>query len=306
MKSYKVNKAHIDCLEHFTSEMVLRTKNTELRPFIFLNAINSWPAIKLWTPSYFKNHFQNVAVVANFNLPPDKVPYLHKASAYTTYTTIGQFLDVMLDTGNCYIAQEDINSFPNLKKDYNFNALIPKNVNQQKITINLWIGSNTRSGLHYDSKDNFLSQIYGTKKVILIAPEDTEYLYPIPDNFTKSLVDPLMPNLKDFPKFRKAHLLEGQIHKGDTLFIPRGWWHYIYSQGPSISMNCWYGESLTYKDFFISLFRSGWLTYYAFVRDFFRYGVMMRPYEQRLFSPPPAGKMAYDLCKTLIRRFFKQ
>lgn len=46
--------------------------------------------------------------------------------------------------------------------------------------------------------------------------------------------------LVDFPDFPKVKYVEGIIGPGDCLYIPKGWFHYVRSLSPSISVSFWW------------------------------------------------------------------
>src|SRR5262249_12154389 len=83
------------------------------------------------------------------------------------------------------------------------------------------------------------------------------------------------------------------ITSGDALFIPCGWWHYLTSFGQSISLNVWHGTGLSLKDELVAFIRSGPSVWARVPRGFVGCGLLGRPYQQRLFSPPPLGVELY-------------
>jgi hypothetical protein len=301
MNNYNKNIRSISRIENFSSEMIDRTVNDKLEPLIFSNSMNDWSAIGLWKPNFFKEKYGSVKVETHHNLPNDLSPYLYEEKPYhRKMMKFSDFIDLMPKSESCYVAQSDINILKDIDKDYNFFDLIPTNVFHEKVNINLWIGSNTRSGLHFDYNDNFLAQIYGTKKVLLVAPNDTKYLYPLPDNFSKTQVNPMKPDLVKFPKLKHATIFEGEIKTGDVLFIPKGWYHYIYSPKDSISLNCWFGSSLKFSEMAMFFYRSGPGVWIKFIHGFIWHGILNQPFKGKLYCSDTMGQRAY---KYIIGRF---
>jgi hypothetical protein len=100
-------------------------------------------------------------------------------------------------------------------------------------SINLWVSlGGTRSNLHYDEQHNWLCVITGHKRVTLYSPADTPYLYaPSLSSMAAhhSPVDISDPQLDKYPLFTRATPYVIELHRGDALFIPEGWWHQVDS-----------------------------------------------------------------------------
>lgn len=293
--------AHV---KNYNSKMVNRLDNNEIKPFIFSNNIESWSALNSWDPLFFKEKYGHLEFNVNPDLPDKAAPYLYNSKMYTTLMKLSDFIKLMSKNKSCYLAQESMQAFEDLKENFDFYDLIPSINYNHDVFVNLWMGANTRSGLHFDNLDNFLVQIYGVKKVILIPPDDAAFVYPISYNFSKCYVNPFEPNFKKFPKFKKARIFEGELKPGDVLFIPRGWYHYIYSPRQSISLNCWYGSSLTCKDYLITFYRSGWQSWLTIFKDFIWHGILSFPFEDKLYAGPPMGNFIYYLAIMKVRRLY--
>lgn len=268
-------------------------------PYIIIEGTRDWGAIKKWDPDFFQDKFDELEVTLNYDLPTDRSSYLQGTAGHCKTISLGEAIDFMKKSDRCYIAQQDISVFDGIEKDYDLCSILPKVDNLPTYT-NLWIGKNTQSGLHYDYNDNFLIQVYGSKKVFLVAPEETQYLYPLPQNFTKTQVNPCNPDFDKFPKFKNAVIWKGELCPGEALFIPKGWFHHIYAPKESISLNCWFGPGMKAKDFLLSFYRSGWPVWSQFLKDFIWHGIFRRPEKDRLFCSQSLGKEVYMRLLRLI------
>ena len=128
--------------------------------------------------------------------------------------------------------------FPDLLKD------IDVSIFTKYTKINMtgaWIGpSGTISGLHYDSTDNILTQLKGKKMVLLASPKFQKEMYiskKYDHDATASSVDINNYNEKKHPKFKDVAFSKVILEPGDSLFIPKGWWHYVKSLDTSISVS---------------------------------------------------------------------
>lgn len=190
-----------------------------------------------------------------------------KESTFTFHDYIDQFIEDNLSKCNgkekpeClqndkigYLAQHHLfDQFPPLQEDFDIPPYCKvsqsEGDNMEHVKINAWFGTqDTVTSLHFDSYDNFLTQIFGYKYVRLYAPSQSENLYPIEgsegESVTKqnniSPVDVENPNFDAFPKFKNAEYVECILGPHDMLYIPHHWWHYVRSLTPSFSVNFWF------------------------------------------------------------------
>jgi hypothetical protein len=265
------------------------------RPVIVADAVADWPALQ-WTPALFAALFGEIETAATVQLSETGVVYLQNEKAHRRTLKVREFIEMMESGACCYIDQADIDRFPGLASACPIDTLVPAG----RRFVNLWMGARTRSGLHYDSMDNFLIQCYGDKAVILAAPDDRRSLYPFADNIAKSRIDPEEPDTVRYPRAKRVTFFVGTLKPGELLYIPRGWWHFLRASEQSISVNLWHEPALTLADEFGAICALGPASWARITRDFIWHGVMRRPFERRLYSPPPTGKQLYDLCATLL------
>ena len=267
------------------------------KPAIISGAVADWPASQ-WTPQSFKTQFGEITTRASIQLPETGVVYMQKEKAHRRTLKVAEFIDLMGSGAPCYIDQADISGFPGLAEACPIDTLIPAG----RRFVNLWVGARTRSGLHYDPMDNYLIQVYGEKVAILAPPQERRHLYPFADNIAKSRIDPEAPDLKKYPRVSRVTFSVGTLQPGDLLYIPRGWWHFLRAPDQSISLNLWHEPALTLGDEFGAVAALGPVGWARVTRDFVWHGALRRPYEQRLYSPPPTGKQLFDLCAMVVTR----
>lgn len=116
---------------------------------------------------------------------------------------------------------------------------VPSLIEEQDVqSLNLWFGSaGNISSLHYDQPNNFLVQMHGTKRLIIFPPKELANLYPSSKIAHFSRVDLGQPDFERFPQLAQAHGYEVELQAGDTLFLPAFWWHQVYSETVSVSVN---------------------------------------------------------------------
>jgi len=195
------------------------------------------PAFEKWTYDYFKkiagNHF--IELYGKEESSQDRA-----ASSPVARMTLSEYLDLIEKEPT------DLRIFlfnllklkPELLKDIHYNDVTGGKVIK-------WLpylffggeGSTTRNHFDIDMSHVFLSQFKGTKRIWLFSLEQSDYLYKLPYNF-HSTVNLRHPDLERFPAIKYLSGFEAEIHRGETLFIPSGFWHYIQytTEGFSISV----------------------------------------------------------------------
>ena len=254
--------------------------------------------VSKWTPESFSAQFADVETTASVQLPDYGVVYLSKEKAHRRTLKVKELIELMDFGVSCYIDQADISLFPGLAEAFPIDTLVPAGLR----FVNVWIGARTRSGFHYDYMDNFFVQVFGEKTVILAAPSNRKDLYPFGDNIAKSQIDPERLDTKRYPRARKVTFWVSTLGPGDLLYIPWGWWHFLHAPDRSISLNLWHPPAMTTADELVFIRELGPRVWVRVARDFIWHGLMRQPFEQRLYSPPPTGKVLYDLLVMKLPR----
>lgn len=283
-------------------EPVIATHRARNQPLILEGFGAEWRAVKLWSPAYLAEIAGDIEVRPSVGLPDTGMPYSLHDKDYRRTMTVRAFVELMGSGDRCYIDQLPVEHLPGLTQDYDFSAIA-----SGKKAVSIWIGANTRSGLHFDYADNLFAQLHGTKRVLMAAPEEAYNLHLFPDSHTKSQVAPEHPDLALYPRFARAVMMQGLLEPGDILFVPRGWWHYLASSESSISLSYWHGEPLGPRhDVKVMMRMRSPAAWAMLARDFFWHGLMARPRTNRLYSPPSTGQMLYHLVSSTFARSKRQ
>ena len=70
------------------------------------------------------------------------------------------------------------------------------------------------------------------------------------------VVDPLNPDLKEFPGYKNAHPMKLRLNAGDVLYLPSLWFHHLQQSHSCIAVNFWYDMEFDSK-----------FNYFNFVKD---------------------------------------
>jgi histone arginine demethylase JMJD6 len=164
-------------------------------------------------------------VLASTNDNP--APYLRNQNLVELFPTLMQDVSPMPEY-----------CFPNwLPESYSFKSL--QRVFREHSDIQFYFGGTGGAFpvLHYDvlATHAYLFQIYGRKKFIVFAPDQTKYLYLKPRNFSEVNVE--KPDLEKFPLFKQAKATTFILEPGEFLFVPSKWWHTTKMLSPSITLS---------------------------------------------------------------------
>ena len=144
--------------------------------------------------------------------------------------------------------------------------------------INFWMGDGRAvTSTHKDPYENIYCVVKGFKDIILFPPTDLPWLpYKLCDQavYQKSpngfvietledspklpwiAVDPLNPDLKEFPGYKNAHPMKLRLNAGDVLYLPSLWFHHLQQSHGCIAVNFWYDMEFDSK-----------FNYFNFVKD---------------------------------------
>lgn len=219
----------------------LREYLTPLKPVIISGAFEHWPARHKWTWEYFRKEYANLAIelqgrqltMSEFiaeveaSTPAKPAPYLHN------------YLTSRLPKA----LQADIAPMPDCTRpNWLEHPLI--SFRWPLTYVELYIGGAGAKFpvLHYDGlfTHAFLMQLQGVKEYVVFAPDQTKYMYPnlAEDRPSGSLVNDVeQPDAARFPLFAQATGIRFQLHPGETLFVPSGWWHTARILTPSITVS---------------------------------------------------------------------
>ncbi|XP_008558350.1 HSPB1-associated protein 1 isoform X1 [Microplitis demolitor] len=111
----------------------------------------------------------------------------------------------------------------------------------------LWIGSKgAHTNCHQDTYGcNLIAQLHGRKEWLLFPPDSGAELkqtrIPYEESTIYSKLNFFSPTRDDLVAMKRINKNAKSIvlEKGQVLFVPRGWWHYVESLDFSISVNVW-------------------------------------------------------------------
>lgn len=292
-----IERIHVDEPRTFLDRVANRR-----RPAIVTGLMANWPATHKWSPAWFKQSYPGATFNTHINLPTQGVAYDQTAANHLQAMTMAAFIDGLHDFQKpAYVRRQYVDRFPGAERDVQFLDMV--GAQGYSTETFLWIGTaNTRTALHFDFQDGALAQFHGRKRVWLVSPADSKYVYPYKDSITKSQVCIDAPEYGRHPDFSRVTVHEGLLNAGELLFIPRRWWHAITALDVSISCSFSWGQKITARELASAVNAGGAGHWARVIRDFVVLGVLHGAHSLRLNDDPPFGKLMYQILSSAVRR----
>lgn len=209
-------------------------------PLLIQNIISHWPALSKWKcPSFWikcaGHRFFPVEIGDTYLSEDWKQDIMQLNGYFEKYVFIKDPVNI------AYIAQHNwLHQIPSLSQDFAVPDLcdIYLDSNQDRPFVHMWFGmKNTFSPLHFDKYNNIFTQVTGYKYIILVDPKFSA-LIPKGPNINSCSVQ--KDNILHFFDTNNIAYQELVIKPGESLYIPKTWWHHVQSLSFSISISFWF------------------------------------------------------------------
>jgi Cupin-like domain len=217
------------------------------RPVVLSGLMDGQVASRSWDLRYLRSRIgaQEVEYVRHSS---PRLYWDPRAGLPVKTARFEDFADKILlaDDGHFSYLQDDVNSFPALKNDFELPAMMSA---KPLVRTKFWLsGKGLITPLHYDPVETFHWVIRGSKRFSLFSPGLRRY-YPFSWRSKApfiSQVDPDSANASFFPRFRDAVPMDCTMNAGDILYLPAFWWHQVYSSDAlNVSLNFVWFSSLS-------------------------------------------------------------
>ncbi|HTR70051.1 MAG TPA: cupin-like domain-containing protein [Mycobacteriales bacterium] len=211
------------------------------RPVVITDAASRWPAIERWTPDYLVEQVggEEVEVMSGRDADPN---YEVNSASHKHVMPFDEYVRKVVDTGasnDIYLVANnhllDSAAADGLWSDVTLDKRYLNPARARGHTF-LWFGpAGTVTPLHHDTMNVMFHQVLGRKRITLISPLDTRYLYNSRSVYSDVRLEE--PDLERFPEFTRATRTQVIVEPGEALFIPVGWWHHVEALDLSISVS---------------------------------------------------------------------
>ncbi len=217
---------------------------------ILTGVMDNWPALERWSVNYFRKKYGHLTVpIQDYDIDISTDPEHYLKNQQVVDMRFEQYLDTLDDPGDSryYMVQADFALFNDeLREDLGaINYLSWSNkLRGRKYFIRMG-QPRCNSFLHIDTLHNFFCQIHGRKRWGLYPQDQLKYLY-IPSELRIERYSPInLAQVDDekYPLFALAQRTEVMLNKGDVLYLPPNWGHYVDTVDFSIGVNIWWDTS---------------------------------------------------------------
>jgi ribosomal protein L16 Arg81 hydroxylase len=138
------------------------------------------------------------------------------------------------------ISNELMQMLPDMAKEFEVKKLLPF---LYSCDTYAFLGPDkTVTGLHADTYHSLFYQVWGHKFWILVPPSNTPDVY-LSEKYEWSTrlsrvdLKQVEYNRAQYPFIRRCKPVLVEVNTGDILWVPVGWFHYVYSTKPSFSIS---------------------------------------------------------------------
>ena len=233
----------------YSSDAFLAAARAAAAPVVFRN-VPLGACVRKWaSPAYLKNVEGNATVSVHVAEKSQLLDFVRKNFAFR-HVSLAELVQHVEDATRLYRATKETPSetwyyrsiaahmksersnlwtdFATLGRDFvlppGAKEFIEPRLHQSCLRMNapplqLWT--------HYDTLDNVLCQIVGSKRVVLFPPSEYNNLYM--SGSSSAVINLDAPDLVRYPRFIQAckAAQEVVLHPGDMLFFPAMWFHHI-------------------------------------------------------------------------------
>ena len=233
------DRASIDRHDRLDRATFLRDYYSANRPVVVTGRMADWRAMR-WTPEFLAQRFADREVqVQTRRLANPR--YESESSRHHETMRFADFMRRVMsgqESNDIYMTANNSGAnAPALRELWDDIVQVPEYLDDRD-PANLgffWIGpAGTITPTHHDLTNNFMAQILGRKRVHLVDGLDIPRMYNSLHVYSE--VDLENIDYNRFPLMRGVNVRSYDLHPGELLFLPVGWWHQVRSLDLSITV----------------------------------------------------------------------
>jgi hypothetical protein len=239
-KMNRLREAEVPRRHKLSRDEFLDAYYTAGRPVIITGMMDDWPAMTRWNLDYLTQRCGEREVEIQFNRDADQHYELRKTEHRKTMP-FGEYVERVRNAGRsndfymtAYNEGMNRTALADLWEDI---VQIPEYLDGNASTQGfLWFGpAGTITPFHHDLTNNFMAQVMGRKRVLLMPACEIAHVYNHEHCFTH--VDGRQVDLARYPRMASVRTLSCELHPGEVLFLPVGCWHFVEGLEVSVTVS---------------------------------------------------------------------
>lgn len=236
----RLREAEVPRRHQLSREEFLDAYYSAGRPVIITGMMEDWPAMTKWGLDYFKERCGDREVEIQFGRDTDAQYELRK-TAHRKTMLFGDYIELVRNAGRsndfymtAYNEGQNRKALDELWQDI---VQIPAYLSSTGSTQGfLWFGPpGTITPFHHDLTNNFMAQVLGRKRVLLMPACEIGHVYNHEHCFTH--VDGRQIDLERYPLMGDVQVLSCTLNPGEVLFLPVGCWHFVEGLDMSVTVS---------------------------------------------------------------------
>ncbi|MEM1143290.1 MAG: cupin-like domain-containing protein [Pseudomonadota bacterium] len=232
----RIASTPVDICDEITAADFRRDYFSPNKPVILRKLTSEWPARAKWSTGYLAEVAGDRIVPLYSSKPAKGHKHQHAADARMP---LRDYLE-QLEAG-----EQDLRMFfynilenaPELVDDFSYPDLGLKFFKRLPVLFMGGRGAKVQMHFDIDYSNLLLCHFGGRKRVLLVPPEQSQFMYRVPYSFSALYdVDFDNPDFSRFPALARLNAKTAELMHGDVLFIPSGYWHYIVYEDVGFSM----------------------------------------------------------------------
>jgi len=226
--------------ERISRDEFLRDYYSQNRAVIITGMLGEWPAMQKWSLDYFADTLGEREVEVQFGRDGDP-DYEVNQPKHKRTMAFGQYVETVRSAGvtnNFYMtANNSGHNKKAIQELWGDITQLPEYLDgSDPMAGYFWLGpAGTLTPFHHDLTNNFMAQVIGRKRVLLIPAHQLPLTYNHLHCYTP--VDGNAIDYERFPLLKDATIQEVILHPGELLFLPIGHWHFVEALDVSCTMS---------------------------------------------------------------------
>ena len=233
---HKITTKSVEKLENLSKQLFMDEYVSQSKPIVLSHISREWPATKKWSLDYFSQNFGDLKVPVYSSQPAKDFQHQHAAEKILKLSEYFSLLQQGENNLRMFF-YNILKNAPSLLKDFEYPDIGLKFFKRLPVLFVGGKGSKVQMHFDIDYAHLLLCHFGGKKKVLLIPPEQTKFMYKVPYSFSSLFaVDFSKPDFEKYPALSKLSGYSVELSHGDCLYIPPGFWHYVVYEEASFSM----------------------------------------------------------------------